>query len=147
MSGPLDMDAVGAIYAYDGSFGEVGEVLCLIGGTWKKVWGALDTLSASISAGCYGAGSSGSSIPVTTNVVSVTVAGGSAPYTYAWARDDAGAPSWTINNPTDDSSSFTVTVAASGIETAEFECTVTDADGATVTTNLTYASAENYGGS
>ena len=147
MSGPLDMDTVGKIYTrLSGTFEEVGEVFIRISSEWKLVWTEATALAVSVPADAYGAASSGSTITVTTSPITATATGGTPPYTYAWNRDDSGSPTWTINSPTAATTTLSVPVAASGFEDAEFECVVTDSLGATVTSSLVFAGADNYGG-
>lgn len=79
-------------------------------------------------------GSPGDSI--TTGAVTVTATGGALPFTYAWTRtaySSAVAP--TIGSPTSASTTFTQT-DMDVLETATFQCVVTDAEGASVTLSV-----------
>lgn len=62
---------------------------------------------------------------ITTNTITVTPAGGTGPYTYAWAfiTDDA----FTINSPTAATTSFTRLLTNGTSVSADCKCTVTDA--------------------
>jgi hypothetical protein len=150
MNAPLDMDTVGNIYVHQaGFFEELGQVLIRIADEWKLVWSEATPLAVTVTPSFtpYGAGASSGTIAVTTSTVTAVPSGGTPPYTYAWNRDDAGSPSWSIGSATAATTSFTCSaVADSGFETAEFECVITDNLGATVTTALVNASVENYGG-
>lgn len=77
----------------------------------------------------------------TTNPVTVTVAGGTAPYTYAWSLlDYTSAIPPTATAPTSATSAFFQTGMASGdVENSTWRCTVTDANGATGFVDITAA--------
>lgn len=91
-----------------------------------------------------GWGNSPADVLVTTNLVTATASGGTAPYSYAWAQID-GVEVWGITAATSAASRFNVTVTAGGVETATFECTVSDARGRTGSV-LVLATAYNFGG-
>lgn len=91
-----------------------------------------------------GSGSSLADILVTTNLVTASASGGTAPYSYSWTQID-GVEVWGITAATSAASRFNVTVTAGGVETATFECTVTDARGRTGSV-LVLATAYNFGG-
>jgi hypothetical protein len=93
-----------------------------------------------------GYGNNGSPVSITTAAASVSVAGGVAPYTYAWTLvPDFG--SWTIGAPTAQSTTFTAgNVAASDEASASFYCTVTDDAGAEAVTGMVAVAAFNLGG-
>ena len=76
-------------------------------------------------------------LAVNTNAVTVTPAGGAAPYTYAWVRT-SGVGS--ANSPTAAVTSFRAIVPNFTTYNGSFQCTVTDAIGgaATVTVNATF---------
>lgn len=82
-------------------------------------------------------------IDVTTNTVTVTVTGGTAPYTYAWTRVD-GTTDWEILSPTAAATRFRVPVDSGGFESGTFECEATDARGRTGSV-LVSANAYNFG--
>lgn len=113
-------------------------------GAAKTVW---QTMSLSVSPSLItGYASSTSSIDVTTGVATATIEGGTAPFSYAWTRTDAGADSWSIIIASAASTAFRANAVAAGADTtAEFTCTVTDANGLTATAS-TDASAMNFGG-
>ena len=92
-----------------------------------------------------GAQSTSGSAPINTNATTVTATGGTGPYTYAWALDNADLGNWTINAPTSQTTSFSVsTVPANEVATASFICTVTDARGRTGQVSV-IALATNFG--
>ena len=69
----------------------------------------------------------------TTNPATCTPVGGTAPYTYSWART-SGDTGWSALFPTSPSTQFTYSGSTDG-STAHFACTVTDATGATTVSN------------
>lgn len=84
---------------------------------------------ASLDASSSGAAASGG--PITTAAASVTVLGGTAPYTYAVSKVSGSAPI-TITSPTGSSSTFSVATAFDGVFYEAFlKWTVTDANGLT----------------
>lgn len=93
-------------------------------------------LSVSIPAS---AGATGTTTSITTPAVATAVTGGTAPYTYQWRAFQNDPVSWNsegivINTPNGSSTTFTKNACVSG-ETyvGTFECVVTDALGASVT--------------
>lgn len=103
-------------------------------GTLRTVFQFLTaTISTALAASDAGAASSG---VVTTANETVTVTGGTAPYTYAWTRV-AGNLAVTATAPAANITSFQATVTDSGSPyITYFQVTVTDASGATVTSNI-----------
>lgn len=93
-----------------------------------------------------GYGNDSGTVTVTTPSASVTVAGGVAPFTYAWTRTDGGSQPWTITAPTAATTAFSSDLDANQSEAASFICTVTDATGATAATGVVNAHAVNLGG-
>ena len=94
-----------------------------------------------------GYANSSSAADVTTQGAGVTVTGGASPFTYLWARTDAGPHGWTISNPTASFTYFTcVAVDPFDPQTASFACTVTDPGGTTALSDTVTASANNLGG-
>jgi hypothetical protein len=91
----------------------------------------------------YGVGASPSAVyggylgssTVTTNAVTVTPTGGTAPYTYAWAY--VSGDTFTIDASTAATTTFTRTVGSSTMYSAVYRCTVTDAAAATATIDVT----------
>lgn len=113
----------------------------------KLIHTPVSPLVLGISGDAYGAGASNSTISVTTSVVTVTVSGGQAPYTYSWARLDGPDPYWNILAPTSAATAFIRgSVGPGDTEAATYACTVTDALGNTETTITVTASVANYGG-
>lgn len=82
---------------------------------------------------------------VTTNTTTVTVSGGTAPYSYLWTEIEADFP-WSIGSPNSASTRFTaLSVSTIDNSFASFECTVTDARGRTGSV-IVDATAFNFGG-
>lgn len=104
--------------------------------------GGLTVEASPISA--TGVGSASGTTDVVTNAVTVTVTGGTAPYTYAWDQESGDAV-WSITAPTAMTTRFIATVDADSTESGSFSCTVTDARGRTGTVTVT-ANAYNYSG-
>jgi hypothetical protein len=79
---------------------------------------------------------SGTTATLTTAAVTATAAGGAGPYDYAWSKFSGG--NITATAPNSDRTNFTATglSAAGETRTAKFRCTVTDANGATVNSEL-----------
>jgi hypothetical protein len=85
-----------------------------------------------------GEGSNPLPITITTNATTVTPAGGTSPYTYAWTvvSYDAGAVP-VVNSPTSASTTFRQSmVGPSDFYSAVFRCTVTDGFGQTATADV-----------
>ena len=113
----------------------------------KTVFSPGSTLAVNVPAFVYGAQSSGSAIDVTTEIATAIPTGGTAPYTYSWARVDAFGGTWTIFLPTNAATAFRASAVAAGdSKLAEFVCTVTDARGNTVDSITINATADNFGG-
>lgn len=74
---------------------------------------------------------------LTTNSVTVTPSGGTAPYTYAWAFVDGDA-GITINSPTSATTSFSADPAGASLA-ATYRCTVTDSAGSPLTATFSIA--------
>ena len=79
--------------------------------------------------------------PVYTNTVTVTPAGGAAPYTYSWVRTSG---TGAINFPTSAVTNFFATVPNFTTYNGSFRCTVTDTIGGTAIVNV-YATFINNG--
>lgn len=95
----------------------------------------------------YGGAAANFPIAVTSESVTVTISGGRAPFTFAWERTDDILGDWSIINPASQSTAFRVAGLGPGVgDTAEFACTVTDANGTEVITGNVLVYAENYGG-
>lgn len=85
------------------------------------------------------------SATITTNSTTVTPSGGSAPYTYAWAKNSGTGGTWSIASATSDTTKFTCSGVAGDTDyTAIFRCTITDATGGTATVDV-QADVSNLG--
>jgi hypothetical protein len=106
----------------------------------RTVWSAL---TASVSnASPTGIGDSPGAIPITTQTVTASPVGGTAPFTYAWTQ--TGGETATIGSPTSASTPFTFAAVDPGDSKAgAFSCLITDATGATasVAVNATATNA------
>ena len=76
---------------------------------------------------------------VATNATTVSVTGGMAPYSFAWAAD----PDWIVSSPSSATTSFSAIVSPDQEQSATFICTVTDAKGIATTASV-FASVSNY---
>jgi len=95
----------------------------------------------------YGAAAFNGGIAVTTENATVTITGGQGPFTFEWERTDGALGDWTIINPTSQTTAFRcIGVGIGENETADFACTVRDANGSPVTSSDVIAYVENYGG-
>lgn len=91
----------------------------------------------------YGYGTSATPIIVTTNFCTVSVTGGTPPFTYLWTPVDG---SWAAVYPTSYTTPFrSPSLDASQGSDTTFTCLVTDANGNTTTTNSVTAEAVNTG--
>lgn len=109
-------------------------------GTLRTVW---QRLSLSATTYVEGYGNSNSPVNITTSPPNPVVAGGRAPFTYAWA---GGAAGWTILYPSQINTSFRRNGVTSGeMSDTTFTLTVTDADGNTASIVIS-AHVENLGG-
>lgn len=89
-----------------------------------------------------GYGQSAGLMNIVTTATTVTVVGGSAPYTYSWTTAAAG---WAALYPTAKDTAFRSPPLGSGSSSsASFTLTITDASGVTFTLNVS-AYAENLG--
>jgi len=113
----------------------------------KTVFSPANDLAVNVPAFVYGAQSSGSAVDVTTEIATAIATGGTAPYSYSWARTDAFGGTWTIFLPTNAATAFRASsVAAGDSKLAEFVCTVTDSRGNSVASITINATADNFGG-
>jgi hypothetical protein len=74
-------------------------------------------------------------VTVTSNSVTVTPSGGTAPYTYAWTRL-SGDSAVAANSPTTATTTFSANVPKWDSREATMQCTVTDSLSATTTVNV-----------
>lgn len=92
----------------------------------------------------FGTVNSTSSATVTSGAATVSVAGGVAPYTYAWSLVSGGPMA--ITAPTAASTTFSTTLLPSNSRSAVFKCTVTDSAGVSSDSPQVSADLENIGG-
>ena len=92
----------------------------------------------------FGGRSVAATVTVTTFSVTVAPVGGVPPYSYNWARTDAGGGTWDIL--VDGASArFRRAVEDGGIYSATFVCTVTDSRGASAAAPSVSATVRNFG--
>lgn len=116
-----------------GSWQQLTEARAYIGGAWETVASFIPDLSVSASPiGASGIIADGGL--ATTNSVTVTPAGGSAPYTYAWTF--VSGDSVTVNSPASATTSFSTTLAPEDETSSVYRCTVTDDNGTTATVDV-----------
>lgn len=128
-----------------GSWEQVQTAWIKVAGSWEQVYinftaSASDTTPSGADSGFSQTG------PVTSNVITITPVGGTAPYTYAWAIVGGASSSgpFTATAPTGVATAFTNVCDTDDIDNNEqWRCTVTDDDGnettVTVTVTLTWA--------
>ena len=93
-----------------------------------------------------GAASSDVSVEIATSLVSVTAAGGTPPYSYAWSTTDNDGGNWTIASPGKAETLFRhASVDPAEVEQTTFTCKVTDGAGRTGQVGVN-AFVRNYGG-
>lgn len=143
------IDVIGAISVRDGSglsaigFGLIREASGLE--TFFSPAGGAFTVD--VPPTVYGGAAFDTPISVTTENVTATVTGGRAPYTYLWERTDAALGDWSIISPNAATTAFRrAALDANESDTAEFACTVTDANGSSVVSADVLSYVENYGG-
>ena len=113
----------------------------------EVVWSGVNAIVATIPPNAFGGAANGSSIAVASEVVSVSVTGGKAPYSYVWSKVGAPDSNWLIPFATASETRFQHTaVPAYDSRTASFICTVTDSNGASVASGECDVLVENFGG-
>ena len=114
------------------------------GGALRTVWQYLQaTVTPTMVSGSYN-GSSGAAQNITTASCIAAPVGGTGPFTYSWAQVGVTPITWTILSPTAATTGFRAnSVIAGSLETAFFECTITDSTGATAVTPIVTANAHN----
>lgn len=142
------IDEIGAIVVRDGSgLSNIGTGLIRDGDSLETFFAPGSGLTLDVTPVAYGAAATNFATTVTTSTVTVTVTGGTAPYTFAWERTDDVLGDWSIASPTAQSTAFRKGLVSPGDnETAYFACTVTDANGNSATTIDVSAGVANYGG-
>ena len=126
-----------------------------VGTAWKRVirseiytggaWKTGETFAQALTATTSDAYPSGTRVGAgycATATVTITPAGGVAPFTYAWVKLSGNG---SVNNPTGAATTFFDNIADGAITTGAFRCTVTDALGSTVTVDEA-ATFESIGG-
>jgi hypothetical protein len=94
-----------------------------LSGVWTEFFQNFSAVAAPSSLAKFG-----TTAGITTAAATVTPSGGSAPYTYAWARH-SGATAISADDPTLASSTFSAALSLGQRVDATFNCTVTDANG------------------
>lgn len=114
-----------------------------VAGAWRKGAGsvALGLAATANPASVNGAISRPAGGYAQTNETAVSVAGGTAPFTYAWTSSDG---TLGATAPSAASTRFSAFVEAGDTLSDTFECLVTDAKGQTATVTV-LASVSNYG--
>lgn len=113
----------------------------------KQIWDGTVLPSLTITASptyVQGAAATNMTVPVSTNSTTVSVTGGTAPYSYSWASPDDPSNASAVS-PTAAATNFVRTSV--GPDTSydfTMQCTVTDARGATGTVDVS-ATVTNYG--
>lgn len=122
----------GMVYV-EGAWKRLVEARAYDSDAWKTVATFIPPLSAAITPSVV-AGSVTGAGTATSNAATATPTGGSAPYSYSWAR--IGGASGAANSPTSATTTFSKTLG-NGDETSElFRCTVTDSFGTTATADI-----------
>lgn len=105
------------------------------GSAWKLVQSFLTELTASASpSSASGAGGGFSPEVVTTNTVTITPAGGQAPYSYFWTLLEGSGV--TIGSPATASTSFSTYLTVGNVATDTARCTVVDSLSSSVTVDV-----------
>lgn len=142
--GPSEIGAV-VIREATGS-SDIGEVLVRDAVGLQLIYSPASGMSADVPPDAYGASASGSFVSISTNMVTVTVTGGTPGYSYSWAQIDGPDVAWRSTSPTSATTSFRRTSVGPGDSwSATFVCTVTDANGQTATSNPVTATVTNLG--
>lgn len=93
-----------------------------------------------------GAAATAATVTIVTNQTICTPSGGNAPYSYSWAKLSDTGGTWSIGHATLAATQFVCAGVAAGFDySANFRCTVTDANGTVVNSNTVSASVINYG--
>lgn len=142
------IEAIGAIAVRDsGGLPAIGTGLIRDADSLETFFSPGSVLSLDVTPEAYGAAATNYATTVTTSAVTVTVTGGTAPYSFAWMRTDAALGDWSIVSASTASTAFRKGIVSPGDdEQAFFACTVTDANGNTETTIAISARVANYGG-
>lgn len=105
-----------------------------------------EPLDVSAPGNAYGSAANAAAVTVSTNSVTVTVEGGTPPYTYAWAKTGGDGGDWAAASPSSGTTSFRRTLVGAGdTYIAYFACTVTDSRGQVGVSNSVEATVYNFG--
>lgn len=100
------------------------------GSAWKAAQSFAPPISLNVApSSVSGSGNSPSMVTVTSAIATATPTGGTAPYTYAWAK--VSGDTLTVTAPTSASTSFRAGVLPGDVKFANYRCTVTDKNGLT----------------
>lgn len=117
----------------NGSWQSIKSVWVNVNGTWRQVFNSLLTATASPTV-VSGRKISNTATLVVSSATTVTAAGGSPGYTYAWAFV-SGDP-MTVNNPSGATTSFQANMSGDSTLSSVYRCTVHDASGQTATADV-----------
>lgn len=105
-----------------------------------------DPLSVTGPTEAYGAAANAAAVTVSTNSVTVTVEGGTPPYTYSWAKTGGDGGTWSASAPSAKTTTFRRTLVDAGNSyIAYFVCTVTDSKGQSGASGSVEATVYNFG--
>lgn len=138
---------LGSIVVRDtGGLANIGEAVVRDGAGAQVVFSPSSGMSVSVTPDVYGSAASPTGVAITTSSASVTVSGGTAPFSYLWERTDAEGGTWQILSPTSATTQFRRLLVPPTADAypATFACTVTDSTGQTAVTSDVDASVINY---
>ena len=127
----LALDTIGDVQFRGASLEEIGEVHVRDASGPSLVWSRSSAMTATIPDIAYGYGYSAGSAFITSEVVTVSVTGGTPPYSYIW-EGITDAELWDIIIPALGSARFRASVGPDDALVATFKVTVSDSLGASV---------------
>lgn len=139
------------LHVHDGTTKDAVRASIRTGGSVVRFFGSESGSSSSYSVTSStdevdGHGYSAGTVTVVTPSVTAIVEGAIGAVTYSWAKI-AGAGSWTITQPSQATTAFSVACArATAMQTATFRCTATDSAGQTGTVDVVATCVNDYYG-